>query len=37
MKIKCSFKLSLGGILHKMQFEERYDITIHLFKYEWHV
>lgn len=37
MQITCSFKLSLGGILHKMQFEEWHDITIHLFKYKWYV
>lgn len=35
MQIPCSLKLSLGGMLHKMQFEEWRDITIHLFKYEW--
>lgn len=33
MQIKCSFKLSLGGNLHKMQFKERHAITIHLFKW----
>lgn len=37
MQITCSFKLSLGGILHKMQFEEWHDITIHLFKCEWNL
>lgn len=37
MQITRSFKLLLGDILHKMQFEEWHDITIHLFKREWYV